>query len=532
MTPEIVNIKLDTDILAIIKTGDLGRLSEQQQLQYYIYECNRIGLDPASRPFVWLKLNGKLVLYADRRCGDMLSTKHGFTTEIVEGPCIKEFGNVSVLYCRARARGTNGRSAEDVGTLPTSDIVNGVMKVLSKAVRRATLRLAGWGGLDETEIETIPEHAKSPAASLATETEPPDYDPSIDAAFNTFQAAVQGIEMPYEAVIVWIRHRGDIASMPSAVRKEAWRILCWRVEDVGKMASGEGHGWLRENISAEEARNAATMPGQTGGDSEGSRADQRYVPKSVIDAVTKHESPLPLLAASAIWHDHALDGSAWSAEERDATLAYLQDRARVSSEELKRAINVEQRLPDAQVVDPMHNIEPARPQATVVDGSDAQDQREQIVDQWMRDVQAARSVDELRDIYAEAQRSTTSPPWNSETGPAALKDLASLCAKRKTERKTDLVLPGSFIGDTVPQASQAEQRFTAYVMAKTDRFELERGIERHLAEYDLDAETIIRIAAPRLFDLASGTKYSLTSMQSVNTVRAIANGTQMARREE
>lgn len=382
--------QLDSDILAIIKTGDLDRLNEQQQLQYYIYECNRIGLDPASRPFAWLRLKGKLVLYADRRCGDMLATKHGFTTEIVEGPCIKAFGDVSVLYCRARARGTNGRSVEDVGTLATNDIVNGVMKVLSKAVRRATLRLAGWGGLDESEVETIPAHAKESPVSIAVDPEPGDvyYVPSLDS----FHESVERMELPGEAVALWIKHRGDIAAMPASDRKEVWKTLCARVEDIGRMS--DGHTWLKEHIATEEARSVAMASASINE----AHSDTVSVPQTIIDDVAQHESPLPLLAASAIWHHHALDGTLsldmWSFEEKAEIFKYLVKSTGKNSSELQRTITFER---------------------------------------WDLDIKAARSIDELRDIYTAAKEATKSSPWGTKTGPNALADLERLCGEKKAK---------------------------------------------------------------------------------------------------
>jgi hypothetical protein len=147
---------LAQSIVTAIANGELGTLSESQRAEYYDHECTRMGLDPASAPLLWVKLNGKLVLYASRRCGDMLAAKYGVTCQVLEGPVVKDFGQVAVLYARVRASMSDGRYVEDVGALPTTDLVNGLMKVVSKATRRAVLRLVGFGGLDESELETIP----------------------------------------------------------------------------------------------------------------------------------------------------------------------------------------------------------------------------------------------------------------------------------------------------------------------------------------------------------------------------------------
>ncbi len=151
------DFELSKNVLHALKNDELIKLTQDERLEYYVHECARMGLDPASRPLAWAKFRGdKLVLYADRRCGDMLAAKHGVTMKIMEGPCGKTFGETEVMYCLVRALMPDGRYVEDVGSLPMTDVANAVMKVVSKASRRATLRLCGWGGLDESELETIP----------------------------------------------------------------------------------------------------------------------------------------------------------------------------------------------------------------------------------------------------------------------------------------------------------------------------------------------------------------------------------------
>jgi len=44
----------------VLVRGDLKDLSEDQRTQYYLQVCNSLGLNPATRPFDYLTLNGKL----------------------------------------------------------------------------------------------------------------------------------------------------------------------------------------------------------------------------------------------------------------------------------------------------------------------------------------------------------------------------------------------------------------------------------------------------------------------------------------
>lgn len=146
----------NADIIAsIVTTGDLSALSSSQLVRFYNAECARLQLDPLSRPFDLLRLNSKLVLYANRRCADQLAAKHKVTRTIVEGPDVRKFGTTELLFCKVRVSTPDGRVEEDVATLPVADLVNAVMKIATKAARRATLKVCGWGELDESEIETI-----------------------------------------------------------------------------------------------------------------------------------------------------------------------------------------------------------------------------------------------------------------------------------------------------------------------------------------------------------------------------------------
>ena len=147
----------NVDIIeSVVLNGDLGRLSAEQLVRYYLAECARMGLDPLSRPFDLLKFQGKLVLYSNRRCADQLAAKHGVTRSIVEGPEVRDFDGEKLLYCKVRVSTPGGRVEEDVATLPAKDLVNAVMKIATKAARRATLKVCGWGGTDESELDTMP----------------------------------------------------------------------------------------------------------------------------------------------------------------------------------------------------------------------------------------------------------------------------------------------------------------------------------------------------------------------------------------
>jgi hypothetical protein len=136
--------------------GDLSGLTEAQRLAYYRAVCQSLGLNPLSKPFEYLWLNGKLRLYALRDCADQLRRLHGISIYITNR---ERLGDIYLVT--ARAKDKTGREDESLGavalgTLKGDALANALMKCETKAKRRVTLSIAGLGWLDETEPATIP----------------------------------------------------------------------------------------------------------------------------------------------------------------------------------------------------------------------------------------------------------------------------------------------------------------------------------------------------------------------------------------
>jgi hypothetical protein len=145
----------------VLIRGDLGSLTHAERARYYIRVCQSLGLNPLTKPFDYIVLNGKLTLYALKACTDQLRFIHGVSVSVVGH---KEDDGLLTVHVRARM--PNGRQDEDFGVVSLPDTMKGdtranaIMKAITKAKRRCTLSLCGLGMLDETEIETIPEKAK------------------------------------------------------------------------------------------------------------------------------------------------------------------------------------------------------------------------------------------------------------------------------------------------------------------------------------------------------------------------------------
>ena len=135
--------------------GDLSELTADQRITYYEKVCQSVGLNPLTRPFEYIRLNGQLTLYAKRDAAEQLRRINGVSIQKLE---TEERQGVYIV--RAHAVDEDGRTDVSTGavTLPSGGdaLANAIMKAETKAKRRVTLSLCGMGWLDETEMDTIP----------------------------------------------------------------------------------------------------------------------------------------------------------------------------------------------------------------------------------------------------------------------------------------------------------------------------------------------------------------------------------------
>lgn len=159
---------------SVLIKGDLADLTPQQRSEYYMRVCQSIGLNPLTKPLEYIKLNGKLTLYAKRDCADQLRRINGISLQIVS-----QDQSDGLLSVHVRAKDRDGREDEDLGIVALPDTLKGegranaILKAVTKAKRRVTLSISGLGFLDETEIEDIPASAKRPPPPAANVMLPP-----------------------------------------------------------------------------------------------------------------------------------------------------------------------------------------------------------------------------------------------------------------------------------------------------------------------------------------------------------------------
>jgi hypothetical protein len=165
----------------VLLGGDLSQLTTAQKGSYYYAVCESLGLNPLTKPFEFLRLSGKEVLYALRNCTDQLRKVYAISVVITAREVMED--NYIVT---ARATLPNGRADESIGAVPIAGLKgesrsNAMMKAETKAKRRVTLSLVGLSTLDESEVESIP-GAQPVAVDLGRECSPPPLNKSLTAS--------------------------------------------------------------------------------------------------------------------------------------------------------------------------------------------------------------------------------------------------------------------------------------------------------------------------------------------------------------
>jgi len=140
--------------------GDLSKLNPDQKLAHYQSVCQTIGLNPLTKPFQYITLNGKLQMYALKGATDQLRKIYKIDCEIANTET-----KADLYIVQVKVKDKNGRVDEDMGFARieglTGDMLgNAMLKAVTKAKRRATLSMCGLGMLDEDEIKAIPAQSK------------------------------------------------------------------------------------------------------------------------------------------------------------------------------------------------------------------------------------------------------------------------------------------------------------------------------------------------------------------------------------
>lgn len=171
---------------SLIMDGDMSKLNQKEKLDYYHGICKSIGLNPLTKPFDYMKLNGKEVLYATKGAAEQIRNIKGIsvTSQVIEwtddlvivtvegkdkdGRVDTETGFAYILepdeirtgWDRSQNKPIFSKNSKAGQPLKGEPKGNLLLKAITKAKRRLTLSMAGLGMLDETEVESIPSPVK------------------------------------------------------------------------------------------------------------------------------------------------------------------------------------------------------------------------------------------------------------------------------------------------------------------------------------------------------------------------------------
>ena len=223
MTTAIAKSTGATSLEKALINGDLATLSPEDRLLYYRQTCESLGLNPLTKPFDYIKLNGKLTLYARKDATDQLRKLHGVS---IEKPEIQQIDNLIIVTVVASDQ--SGRTDSDIGVVGKGDmqgnVGNALMKAVTKAKRRVTLSICGLGMLDETEVETIPD-----AVQVVEDTAAADRRATVAELCNMLNTGGDSIKWTPKALKEYI---GDLFNVKTGTTDLSVEQLGELVEDL------------------------------------------------------------------------------------------------------------------------------------------------------------------------------------------------------------------------------------------------------------------------------------------------------------
>lgn len=115
----------------VLLGGDLSKLTPQQRVSYYKHVCESMGLNPLTKPFAYIQLNGKLTLYALKDAADQLRKINGVSIDDVD---IVETDTQFLV--KVKGHDKSGRSDVEIGVVSKKDMQGNLGNVQMKAVTK------------------------------------------------------------------------------------------------------------------------------------------------------------------------------------------------------------------------------------------------------------------------------------------------------------------------------------------------------------------------------------------------------------
>ncbi len=137
---------------SVIVKGDLSKLSPEERSRYYGEVCRSVGLNPLTKPFEYITLNGKLTLYALRNCTDQLRQIHKVSViDMSEA----ERDGIVIVTCKVsngEGRTDMAKGAVALGGLKGEALCNAIMKAECVPLNSEILTRDGFKKHDEISI--------------------------------------------------------------------------------------------------------------------------------------------------------------------------------------------------------------------------------------------------------------------------------------------------------------------------------------------------------------------------------------------
>ena len=258
MVTDLVNRQAEL-LEKVIIEGDLEKLSSAERMEYYEKVCDSLGLNPLTRPFDYIKLSGKLTLYAKKDATEQLAKMHHVSIKLQSGRSI-EGG-----YLVQATASTEYRSVDATGAVPTESL---------KGESKAVLRLVGLGWLDETEVAAVPDAVQVVVDPATGEIVPPASAPSST---------------------------GEQAAGPTGASQEALHALNEARKQAGMSAdemvamSTNRFGVGPRDLNSQHLEELTAMVGQSGDEA---YAESAYLPRSAMKARMRAMPPGLMMTAT------------------------------------------------------------------------------------------------------------------------------------------------------------------------------------------------------------------------------------------
>lgn len=233
----------------VVVGGDLSKLEPKERLLYYNKLCDSLGLNPLTRPFQYLTLSNRLVLYATKDATEQLRKANGVSITKLESERDDDTYTVRAYGKDKAGREDVATGVVSVGNIRGEALANAKMKAETKAKRRLTLSICGLGMLDESEVDDVVIGGR---VEVDHDTGEVKTDLKHDALAATEPGPEPGSPDPDKDILLGRVQAGfDVLGLTRAQADELWFGFCGRsIEPLSAQAAIDDLRKLHQHLSA------------------------------------------------------------------------------------------------------------------------------------------------------------------------------------------------------------------------------------------------------------------------------------------